>query len=143
MSRKGTTIVMTRRMKQLFVVLGLALAIPATAMMPGVAAAAGPLDGLTVPQADPALVFIEPTPDQPNYSARAEAFVEATLPDTWNGQPVRFLSTLNDTGVDVLGMPTSAPATDPHNPNFVYQRFQNGVLFYNATEGSTSVLPLA
>lgn len=127
-------------LKRLVLVLGLLASVAAT---PAIVAAAGPLDGLTVPQADPALVFIEPTPDQPNYSARAEAFAEATVPDTWNGQPVQFLSTLNDTGIDVLGLPTSQPAADPHNPNFVYQRFQNGVLFYNATEGSTSVLPLA
>jgi hypothetical protein len=56
--------------------------------------------------------------------------------------PVAFRSTLNDTGVDVLGAPTSAPKADPNNPDFVYQRFQNGLLFYNATDGTTSVLPL-
>lgn len=127
-------------MKRLLAVLGLLAAI---AVAPVTVAAAGPLDGLTVPQADPALVFVEPTPDQPNFSARAEAFAEAMVPDTWNGKPVQFLSTLNDTGVDVLGLPTSAPAVDPNNPNFVYQRFQNGLLFYNGTEGTTSVLPLA
>jgi uncharacterized protein with LGFP repeats len=106
------------------------------------AMAAGELDGLAVPQVDPALVFVTPTPDQPNYDARLEAFVDSTVPDTWNGAPVQFLSTLQDTGVDVLGAPTSAPKADPNNPNFVYQRFQNGVLFYNGTDGTTSVVPL-
>jgi len=71
-----------------------------------------------------------------------QTFLDATVPDIWNGQPVQFLSTLNDTGDDVLGLPTSEPAADPHNPQFVYQRFQNGVLFYNGAEGTTSVLPL-
>jgi hypothetical protein len=108
-----------------------------------VVSAAGPLDGLTIPAVDPALVFVAPTPDQPNYDARLQAFLSATVPDTWNGQPVDFQSTLNDTGVDVLGLPTSQPAADPHNPQFVYQRFQNGVLFYNAADGTTSVLPLS
>ena len=108
------------------------------------AAAAGPLDGLTVPPADPALVFVAPTPDQPNYAARLDAFVEVTVPDAWNGQPVEFLSTWNDNGgADVLGVPTSMPKADPNNPNFVYQRFQNGLLFFNASDGTTSVLPLA
>ena len=111
-------------------------------LMPGAAMAAGPLDGLTVPAADPALAFVAPTPDQPNYDARLQAFLEITVPDTWNGMPVAFLSTLNDTGVDVLGLPTSMPKADPNNPDFVYQRFQNGLLFYNATDGTTSVLPL-
>jgi hypothetical protein len=111
-------------------------------LMPGAAMAAGPLDGLTVPAADPALAFVAPTPDQPNYDARLQAFLEVTVPDTWNGMPVQFLSTLDDTGVDVLGLPTSMPKADPNNPDFVYQRFQNGLLFYNATDGTTSVLPL-
>ena len=108
----------------------------------GVASAAGPLDGLTIPAVDPALVFVAPTPDQPNYDARLQAFLSATVPDVWNGQPVDFLSTLNDASDVALGLPTSEPAVDPHNPQFVYQRFQNGVLFYNAAEGATSVLPL-
>jgi uncharacterized protein with LGFP repeats len=115
-----------------------AIMIAAALGFPGAAAAA---DGLTIPPADPALVFVAPTADQPNYAARLDAFLQATVPDNWNGQPVQFLSTLNDTGVDVLGLPTSAPAADPNNPNFIYQRFQNGVLFYNASEGTTSVLP--
>jgi hypothetical protein len=106
------------------------------------ASAAGSFDGLTIPQPDPALMFIAPSPDQPNYDARLAAFLEATVPDTWNGQPVSFLSTVNGVGVDVTGLPTSAPAVDPNNPNFIYQRFQNDVLFYNGTEGTTSVLAL-
>jgi hypothetical protein len=121
---------------------GLALMMVLVAL-PASAAAQGPLDGLTVPPADPAMVFITPTPDQPDYSARVQAFLQATVPDTWNGQPVAFFSTLNDAGIDTVGLPTSTPATDPQNPNFIYQRFQNDVLFYNATDGTTSVLPLS
>ena len=112
-------------------------------IVPGVAAAAGPLDGLTVPPVDPALAFVAPSPNQPNYDARVQAFLSVTVPDTFNGQPVQFQTTFSDAGgVDVLGLPTSAPTADPNNPNFIYQRFQNGVLFYNGTEGTTSVLPL-
>ena len=126
-----------------FVTVGAVLALMTVLMaVPASAAASGPLDGLNVPPADPALVFVAPTPDQPDYSARLQAFLEATVPDTWNDQPVAFLSTLNDTGIDVVGLPTSQPAADPLNPNFIYQRFQNDVLFYNGTDGTTSVLPL-
>jgi hypothetical protein len=107
------------------------------------ASAAGPLDGLTVPPADPALVFVAPSPDQPNYAARAQAFVDLTVPDSFNGEPVEFLSTLNDTGIDVVGLPTSMPKADPNNPQFIYQRFENAVLFYNGTDGTTSVLALS
>ena len=129
--------------RRFFAVVGALSVMAAVAATPASVAAAGPLDGLGVPTADPSLVFVAPTPDQPNYSARLEAFLDATVPDTWNGEPVAFLSTLNDTGSDVLGLPTSMPAADPNNPNFVYQRFQNGILFYNATDDTTSVLPLA
>jgi len=34
------------------------------------------------------------------------------------------------------------PKADPNNPNFIYQRFQNAVLFYNGTDDSTQVLAL-
>src|ERR1051326_2158282 len=129
--------------RRFFAVVGALSVMAAVAATPASVAAAGPLDGLGVPTAEPSLVFVAPTPDQPNYSARLEAFLDATVPDTWNGEPVAFLSTLNDTGSDVLGLPTSMPAADPNNPNFVYQRFQNGILFYNATDDTTSVLPLA
>ncbi len=121
---------------------GAALVIVAAVTPAGAALAAGPLDGLTVPAADPALAFVAPTADQPNYDARLQAFLEITVPDSWNGMPVQFLSTLNDIGPDVLGVPTSAPKADPNNPNFVYQRSQNGVLFYKASDDTTSVLSL-
>ncbi len=111
---------------------------------PGVASAAGPLDGLTVPPADPSLTFVAPSSDQPNYDARLAAFVGATVPDTFDGQSVAFFSTFSDAGgADVLGLPTSMPKADPNNPQFIYQRFQNGVLFYNGSEGTTTVLPLS
>jgi hypothetical protein len=128
--------------------LGRAAALSAVVMVgvlgvPNMVSAAGPLDGLTIPPPDPSLTFVAPTPDQPNYVARLQAFLAVTVPDAWNGQPVMFLSTLNDTGLDVLGLPTSEPTADPHNPQFIYQRFQNGVEFYNAASGTTSVLPLS
>jgi hypothetical protein len=49
---------------------------------------------------------------------------------------------VNDAGIEVVGLPTSGVAADPNNPQFIYQRFQNAVLFYNAAEGTTSVIPL-
>jgi hypothetical protein len=113
------------------------------AFTPGMALGAGPLDGLTIPSVDPAIAFVAPTPDQPNYDARLQAFLNITVPDEWNGMPVQFLSTLNATGVDQIGLPVSSPEADPNNPHFIYQRFQNAVLFYNATDETTQVLPLA
>jgi hypothetical protein len=101
------------------------------------------LNGLTVPGADPALGFVAPTPDDPNYSARLQVFLQNTVPDTWNGQPVQFWSTYAAAGgSSVWGVPTSAPAADPNNRQFVYQRFQNGVLMYDSTAGTTQALPM-
>jgi hypothetical protein len=119
------------------------LALAVFASIGGGTALADGISGLTVPAADPVLQFVAPNVDQPNYQARLDVFLQATVPETWNGQPVGFLSALSDAGgVDVMGLPTSEPKADPNNPSFVYQRFQNGVLFYNATEGSTQVLGL-
>jgi hypothetical protein len=101
------------------------------------------LDGLTVPAADAAVAFVTPTPDQPNSGARVQVFVQNIVPDSWNGQPVQFLSTFNsDGGTSVLGLPTSSPKADPGHPSFVYQRFQSGILFYDASAGTTQQLPL-
>jgi hypothetical protein len=102
-----------------------------------------PLNGLTVPVADAELAFIAPTPDQPNYAARLQVFVQGSVPDTFKGQPVELLSAYNsEGGPAVWGLPTSTPKTDPNNPNFVYQRFQNGILFYDGSSASTQPLPL-
>jgi hypothetical protein len=45
--------------------------------------------------------------------------------------------------IEVLGFPTSAPAPDPRDRNFVYQRFQRSVLQYNALTGLTQPLLMA
>jgi uncharacterized protein with LGFP repeats len=128
---------MARRVVEGLLCAGLVLAVvPVPAMAAGETA-----QGLTLPAADPAVTFVAPSADQANYAARLAVFLQATVPDTWNGQPVQFLSTFNDLGgADVLGLPTSSPKADPNNPHFVYQRFENGVLFYNASEGSTTAL---
>jgi IPT/TIG domain len=118
-------------------------------------------DGLTLPKADPGLLAAAPTPASPNYLAAAKAFIDATVPDQWDDQPVNFASTYYGTvtcddiattgtpcdptllpwlALEVWGLPTSAPARDPRNDDFIYQRFQRGVLFYSATTGQTQWL---
>src|SRR5689334_18422795 len=93
-----------------------------------------------------------PRPDQPDYAARIVEFVQATAPDTWNGQPVNFGATFFGTvtceqaypqggcdpgllpllDLEIWGAPISTPQAEPSNPNFVYQRFQRGILHYDA-----------
>jgi hypothetical protein len=43
----------------------------------------------------------------------------------------------------VWGAPISRPRRDPSNSNFVYQRFQRGVMHFDATSGRTQALLLA
>jgi hypothetical protein len=111
-------------MRLLISILGLVLMLaPSAAMAQGT--------GLTLPAEDPVLAYVAPTADQPNYTMRVQAFVQAIVPEP-------FMTTFDATGgADVWGLPTSRPTADPNNPNFVYQRFENGILFYNATEGTT------
>jgi N-acetylmuramoyl-L-alanine amidase len=45
--------------------------------------------------------------------------------------------------LELWGMPTSAPAYDPNNKNFIYQRFQRGIMHYDKTSGATQGLLLA
>jgi hypothetical protein len=93
-------------------------------------------DGLTVPAESPAVELAAPAPEQPNYAARLQVFLQTSVPEP-------FLSEYNATGgASVWGLPTSGAVVDPNNPNFSYMRFQNGILFNDATSGSTQPLPL-
>jgi len=119
------------------------------------------VDGLTLPRVDPALLRAGPSGGDPQYLSSALAFLNQTVPDQWNGQTVNFLTTYLATvscqdlanlgqdcdesllpgyALEVWGLPTSAPQTDPDNGDFVYQRFERGVLHYSAATGETQWL---
>lgn len=120
-------------------------------------------NGSTFPAVDPNLVASAPKPGSPTYNQDALAFVAAHAPDSFNGMPVnfhaRFLSTVavsdvSPTGggnpallplfdLELWGLPTSAPAPDPANGNFIYLRFQRGIMQYDATTGLTQGVLLA
>ena len=120
------------------------------------------VNGSTFPAADPRLTAAAPAPDQAGYASAVLEFVRRNAPETFGGQPVRFFSTFNgtvspadafprggDTGLlplmnlEIWGVPTSAPAQDPNNGNFVYQRFQRGIMHYDAGCRCTQGLLLA
>jgi len=83
--------------------------------------------------------------------------------DSFNGKQVGFLSTFNNTvtaaqafpsgngnadlmpgfNLEMWGVATSHPATDPGNGNFVYQRFQRGIMMYDAGAKTTQAVLLA
>ena len=115
------------------------------------------------PASDPGIVDQVPTVGQPGYGANVLSFVHLYAPDTWNGLPVgfsrRFFASVNagdaypngggnlgllpGFDLELWGVPTSAPAYDPHNHGFVYLRFQRGIMMYDASCHCTQGVLLA
>ncbi len=104
-------------------------------------------NGAVVPAFDPALVATAPPPGSPSYGTAIFDYVRRVAVDTWNGTPVRFGATFfnisPDAALELWGVPTSNPAADPNNPNFVYQRFQRGIMHFDAGCSCTQGLLLA
>ncbi|HEY8742557.1 MAG TPA: hypothetical protein VIU62_05635 [Chloroflexota bacterium] len=120
-------------------------------------------NGSTFPAVDAGLTASAPSAGSTGYAAAALAFVAAHAPDTFNGQPVHFAATFlssvtaaeafpNGQGnaallplmdLELWGLPTAPPNVDPANANFVYLRFQRGIMQYDATTGLTQGTLLA
>jgi len=99
------------------------------------------VNGSTFPAADPTLKNNTPPVSSPTYSTDIASFVQANVPDTFSGQPVNFLQTFNTLGgLTIWGAPISNPQPDPSNGNFIYQRFQRGVMHYTVGVGTQSIL---
>jgi hypothetical protein len=118
------------------------------------------MNGSTFPAGDTVLTGSAPKVSDPNYGARILAFVRSNAVDTFDGQPVNFGKTFfntisastagtNDSNLlglldlEIWGAPTSEPAYDPTNHNFIYQRFQRGIMHYDKTCACTQGLLLA
>ncbi len=112
-------------------------------------------NGSAFPAFDSGMAGAAPPPNAANYGDAVSAFLQAKVPNSWNGQPVNFLNAYTQAApavsganpalvaLELWGFPTSAPAADPHNGNFVYQRFQRGILHYDATKNVTQGILLA
>jgi len=123
------------------------------------------MNGSTFPAPDKNVYGQAPKPDDPNYHEKMLQFVRDMAPDNWDGEPVNFAKTFFSTvrldeaypngvpaeGEDLLpffnleiwGLPTSRPMREPTNPNFIYQRFQRGIMHYDKGCGCTQGLLLA
>jgi hypothetical protein len=115
------------------------------------------------PGADDALKAQTPQPGDPDYGTKIVQFVHDTAPDSWNGLPVNFAQTFFSTvscqdafgdqpcqdnllpllNLELWGAPISAPAYDPANHDFVYQRFQRGIMHFDKGKGVTQGILLA
>jgi hypothetical protein len=118
------------------------------------------INGSTFPAPDPAVEAATPPVSDPNYNADIQTFITNNAPNTFGGQSVNFGNTFSSTvtqqdspdasasllpGFDlqIWGAPTSQPAYDPNNHQFIYQRFQRGIMMYDQTCGCTQGLLLA
>jgi hypothetical protein len=114
------------------------------------------VNGSSLPSADPAMKAETPDVGTPGYGSEIVDFVRANAPDSFEGQAVAFgktffgLITAAIAGSDnplfnleVWGAPISRARRDPTNANFVYQRFQRGVMHFDAGTGRTQGLLLA
>ncbi|HEY3109365.1 MAG TPA: hypothetical protein VGL23_11465 [Chloroflexota bacterium] len=112
-----------------------------------------------VPGVDQALIQSAPPP---NDAPATLAFVQRVAPNTFNNRPVNYYQTFANTvafqvafpaggdpnlllgiQLEMWGVPTSNPAADPNNANFIYQRWQRGIMHYDAGCNCTQGLLLA
>jgi hypothetical protein len=99
------------------------------------------VNGSTFPAPDPTLKNNTPQVGSATYGVDILNFINQNVPDTFSGQSVNFLQHFNSTGgLTIWGAPISQPAPDPSNSNFIYQRFQRGIMHYIAGTGTESVL---
>jgi hypothetical protein len=70
------------------------------------------VNGSTFPAPDPAMKANTPPVSSPTYSTDIVTFVNANVPNTFNGQPVNFLDYFNNQGGLWMCKPNQVPGTD-------------------------------
>ena len=121
------------------------------------------INGSTFPAPDPAIVSQTPTVTDPDYATKIVQFAQDNAPDVVDGNNVNFFQTFSSTvtydeafpnadgpqslvplfNLQIWGAPTSKPAVDPNNHNFIYLRFQRGIMHYDKSCDCTQGLLLA
>jgi glucose/arabinose dehydrogenase len=106
------------------------------------------LNQSTFPAHDPQIATAAPPPGAPDYGQAVSQHLNQTVPDQWQGQQVAFRNyylsaappgsaSVALVALEVWGFPTSQPMRDPNNNNFIYQRFQRGIMHHDASTGVT------
>jgi hypothetical protein len=108
------------------------------------------VNGSALPAPDPSIKAGTPVVGAPTYGSAIVDFVRDQAPDSYEGQAVGFGKTFFGTSLEnplinleIWGAPISKPRRDPGNNNFVYQRFQRGIMHFDASTGRTQGLLLA
>jgi hypothetical protein len=120
------------------------------------------INGSTFPGPDPSVQAAAPQPGSPSYSTDIITFIQQNAPNTFNGRPVNFYNTFasqvpiaaafpngGDTtllpgfNLEMWGSVTSHPSVDPANNNFIYLRYQRGIMMYDGSQNLTQGVLLA
>ena len=111
--------------------------------------------GLTIPAVNHGLASSAPQVGAAGYASAVRAFIREHVPDRWQQQRLGFLreylaaapagipAHLRElAALEIWGLPLSLPQPDPANSSFIYQRFQRGVMHFDAASGATGGLLL-
>jgi hypothetical protein len=115
------------------------------------------VNGSVFPEPDTTLKNSTPRVSDPDYATAILKFVRDNAPDQVLGQPVNFGQTFFNSvspqqantsdpniigllDLEIWGAPISKPAADPGNGNFIYQRFQRGIMHYTTGQGTRGIL---
>jgi N-acetylmuramoyl-L-alanine amidase len=123
------------------------------------------INGSSFPAPDPSVIGGSPDPKATDYHEQTLQFVRDMAPDAFDGEPVNFARTFFSSvraedaypggvpddaegllpyfNLEIWGLPTSKPTHDPSNPDFIYQRFQRGIMHYDKSCRCTQGLLLA
>lgn len=121
------------------------------------------VNGAVFPARDVALTKTAPLVGSPGYAGAILGWISSIAPNNWGGMPVGFYQNFASTvsvadvfpsgranqvsmmgfDLEIWGVPTSRPALDPQNTQFVYQRFQRGILHFDAKTNTTQGILLA
>lgn len=121
------------------------------------------VNGAVFPARNATLTNTAPLVGTPGYGSAILTWITRITPNTWNQLKVGFYQSFASTvavadvfpnkranqssmigfDLEIWGVPTSQPAFDPQNTQFVYQRFQRGILHYDAKTNLTQGILLA
>ncbi|MGH2518956.1 MAG: hypothetical protein ACRDF8_04060, partial [Chloroflexota bacterium] len=121
------------------------------------------VNGSTFPAPDPSVQGAAPAPSSSSYATDIIKFIQQNAPNTFNGHPTNFYKTFINTvslnaafpngngdttflpgfDLEMWGAITSKPTVDPANNNFVYLRFQRGIMMYDGSTNLTQGVLLA
>jgi len=120
------------------------------------------INGSSFPAPDPSIQAAAPSPSSPTYSTDVINFIQQHAPNSFSGRQTNFYNTFaaqvplaaafpngGDTtllpgfDLEMWGVVTSQPTVDPANNNFIYLRFQRGIMMFDGSTNLTQGVLLA